>query len=68
MSKIVIKENKKLILKTRKDVDIKNMVVVAPEHYYAIIDRTLFMSDNLRQAFENLIKAIDDENMKEEKN
>ncbi len=62
MSKILIKEDKKIICKTpKKNIDIGNCVIVAPEHYYVVLRRTLFMSDNLRKAFEELIKAIDEE-------
>lgn len=61
MSKILIKENGKVIVKTKKNCDLGNCVIVAPENYYVILKRSLFMSANLRKAFEELIKAIDEE-------
>lgn len=61
MPKLIIKENGKAILKTKKNTDLGNCVIVSPENYYVVLKRTLFMSDNLRKAFEELIKAIDDE-------
>ena len=61
MSKIMIKENGKAVLKTKKNTDLGNCVIVSPENYYVVLKRTLFMSANLRKAFEELIKTIDEE-------
>lgn len=59
--KIVIKESGQTILKTKKGVEVSNMLVVAPEHYFLILDKTITMTPKLKEAFDNFVCALDDE-------
>lgn len=61
MSRLIIKDGKQTIIKTTKNCEISKGVFVGNEHLFIVLPQTLFMSDNLREATEELIKAIEDE-------
>lgn len=62
MSRIVIKEGRNVIIKTARKTKIKQGVFYGHEYYYAMISRDLFISPKVNEAFNNLIKAIEEDN------
>lgn len=61
MSKLVIKEGRLTVIKTAKKAQIKQGVFYGHEYYYALISRSLFVSDKVNEAFNNLIKVIEED-------
>jgi hypothetical protein len=61
MSRLIIKDGKQVVIKTTKNCEINKGVFVGNEHLFIVLPKTLFMSDKLREATENLIKAIENE-------
>lgn len=57
MSRIVIKEGKDTLIKTKKDAIIENAVFVGDEHTYVIIKRDL-LNQEVNDKLNDLIKAI----------
>ena len=66
MSRILIKEGRLKVIKTANKTQIKQGVFYGHEHYFAIISRDLFISDKVNEAFNNLIKAIEEDNKENE--
>lgn len=57
MSRIMIKEGKQILIKTRKDATIENAVLVGDEHTYVIVKRDL-LNQEVNDKLNDLIKAI----------
>ena len=61
MSRLIIKDGKQVVIKTTKNCEVNKGVFVGNEHLFIVLPKTLFMSDILEEATENLIKAIENE-------
>ena len=61
MSRLLIKEGRLRVIKTARKAQIKQGVFYGHEYYYALISRDLFVSDKVNEAFNNLVKAIDED-------
>lgn len=61
MSRLIIKDGKQTVIKTAKDCKINKGVFVGNEHLFIVLPQALFMSDNLREATDNLIKVMENE-------
>ena len=61
MSRVLIKEGRLTVIKTARKTQVKQGVFYGHEYYYAMISRDLFVSDKVNEAFNNLIKAIDED-------
>ena len=57
MSRIMIKEGKQTLIKTRKDTIIENAVFLGNEHTYVIVKRDL-LNQEVNDKLNDLIKAI----------
>lgn len=61
MSRVLIKEGRLTVIKTARKTQVKQGVFYGHEYYYALISRDLFVSEKVNEAFNNLIKAIDED-------
>lgn len=67
MSRVLIKEGRLTVIKTARKTQVKQGVFYGHEYYYAMISRDLFVSEKVNQAFNNLIKAIDEDSKENER-